>query len=110
MGSYITAFIEHMITKDLLLKIARLARLHVSEVEVPELSGNLNSIFDYMDQLGKADVRDVQPMSHVLAQTNVFRPDVAEPSLPIEDMLRNAPDSNGRFIRVPIIVEPGSES
>lgn len=98
-----------MISKELLLKIARLAHLMVEEREAVELQGNLSSIFDYIGKLEKVDVSNVQPMSHVHGTTNVFREDLVEPSLTVEEGLRNAPDLSGRFIRVPIIIEPGTE-
>ena len=98
-----------MITKELITKIARLAHLHTEEAEVQELSADLSSIFDYIALLEKVDISAVEPLSHVLAQTNVMRPDIAEPSLPVDDLLGIAPDTSGRFIKVPIIVEPGTE-
>ena len=98
-----------MITKELLLKIAKLAHLHVEESEVEGVRKNLTDIFDYMSQLEKIDVTNVEPMSHVSGQTIVFRADEVEAPISVEDALRNTPDSSGRFIRVPIIVEPGTE-
>ena len=98
-----------MITLELLLKIAKLAHLEVKDSEADALQGSLSAIFDYMKTLEKVDVSHVEAMSHVLEASNVFRVDEVVPSLPVEDLLQNAPDSSGRFIRVPIIVEPGSE-
>ncbi len=98
-----------MITKELLLKIAKLAHLRVKDNEVEEFRSNLSSIFDYMSQLEKVDVKDVSPMSHVLGATNVFRKDEVAEGLSTEDIQKNAPDVSGRFIRVPIIVEQGGE-
>ena len=98
-----------MITKELVLKIAKLAHLSVDESSVEGFSKNLSDIFGYMAQLEKVNVDDVAPMSHVLGQTNVFRADEVKPSLGIEEALKNTPDCSGRFIRVPIIVEPGTE-
>ena len=98
-----------MITKELLLKIAKLAHLRVKDAEVEEFRSNLSSIFDYMSQLEKIEVKDVAPMSHVLGATNVFRKDEVIEGLSIDDVQKNAPDTSGRFIRVPIIIEQGGE-
>lgn len=98
-----------MIGKELLLKIAKLAHLYVDESEVGGFQKDLSNIFDYMSQLDKIDVANIEPLSHLSGQTNVFRADETKPSLPIEEALRNTPDASGRFIRVPIIVEPGTE-
>jgi aspartyl-tRNA(Asn)/glutamyl-tRNA(Gln) amidotransferase subunit C len=94
-----------MFTKDQVLKIARLARLHISEEELEALTKDFNSILDYVQQLQKVDVSQVQPMSHVHGATNVMREDETSPSMPAAEALRNAPDTCGSFIRVPIIIE-----
>ena len=94
-----------MISEDEVKKIARLAYLNVEDSEVKKLASQLNAIFGYIQKLEKLDVHDVAPMSHVHGAINVFREDAVEPSLPVEDALKIAPDSSGRFIRVPIIIE-----
>ena len=93
-----------MITKDQVRKVASLAFLHVDDARVDRLTENLNSILGYVQRLEKVDVKDVEPMSHVHGSTNVFRLDEVVSPMPIEDALRNAPDTLGRFIRVPIII------
>jgi len=98
-----------MITKELLLKIAKLAHISVPESETTEFMNNLSSIFGYMEKLESVNVANVEPMSHVLGATNVLRADEVTPSLPVEEALQNAPDSSGRFIRVPIIIDSGVE-
>jgi len=93
-----------MITKDQVRKVASLAFLHVDDARVDRLTENLNSILGYVQRLEMVDVKDVEPMSHVHGSTNVFRLDEVVSPMPIEDALRNAPDTLGRFIRVPIII------
>ena len=94
-----------MLLKDEVLKIAKLAHLSLSDEEATELLGELNSIFKYIEQLNSIDSRIVEPMSHVHGSTNIFREDAVCQSMPIEDVLKNTPDSSGRFIRVPIIID-----
>lgn len=98
------------ITPELVAKIAALARLHVEDSEVPSISEKLSAIFGYIEQLEAVDVGAIEPMSHVLEVSNVMREDVALPSMPVEELLSGAPDSSERFIRVPIILEPGESS
>ena len=99
-----------MITKDQVLKVASLAFLNVEEERVGRLTENLNSILGYVQRLEKVDVKDVEPMSHVHGSTNVFRADAVVPSMPVETALQNAPDTLGRFIRVPLIIAQTTES
>ncbi|MBN8551231.1 MAG: Asp-tRNA(Asn)/Glu-tRNA(Gln) amidotransferase subunit GatC [Deltaproteobacteria bacterium] len=98
-----------MISESDLVKLARLARLTLSGAETTKLTGDLNSILGYVKVLESVDVSKIEPMSHVHGSTNVFRNDVVEPSLPVEQVLAGAPDSSGRFIRVPIVIDPGAE-
>lgn len=94
-----------MLTKEEVSKIALLARLAVSEEEVPRYQQQLSAILDFVAQLGKVDLGDVPPLSHVHGISNVLREDVTEPSLSAEEVVAQAPDRNGRFFRVPLIVE-----
>ena len=94
-----------MISIEEILKIAKLAHLNLSEEEQTRMTSELGAILDYIEQLNKVDVRGVEPMSHVHGSTNIMRDDVTEESLPFEDLKKIVPDSSGRFIRVPIIVE-----
>lgn len=94
-----------MLSKELIRKLAKLARLQVEETEVDPLLRDLNSILGYIQQLDKVDVSTVAPLSQVNGLTNVFRNDLIADPLSAEDSLRNAPDLSGRYIRVPLIVE-----
>lgn len=94
-----------MISIEEILKIAKLAHLNLSEDEQARMTAELSSILDYIDQLNKVDVSGVEPMSHVHGSNNVMREDLIAEPLPFEELKKIAPDSSGRFIRVPIIVE-----
>ena len=72
-------------------KIADLARLQLSEAEKEEYLGQLTAVLDYAAVLNELDLEGVPPSPHAIAQQNVMRDDVIEPSLPIEDTLYNAP-------------------
>lgn len=98
-----------MISESEIVKLARLARVTLTHAETTKLTTDLNSILGHAKVLESIDVSKIEPMSHVHGSTNVFREDVVEPSLPIEQTLANAPDSSGRFIRVPIVIDPGAE-
>lgn len=84
---------------------ARLARLRLSDEEKEEFTGQLNDILTYMDQLNKVDTTEVEPTSHVISITNVLRNDEVCESLPREPSLRNAPEAERGFYKVPKIIE-----
>ena len=98
-----------MMDRKLLESIARLANLSLDEKDEAEYVGKLEAIFQYVAQLEKVDVAQVEPMSHVLGATNVVRDDIVEPSLSVEEGLKNAPDTSGQYIRGPLIIDPGTE-
>jgi aspartyl-tRNA(Asn)/glutamyl-tRNA(Gln) amidotransferase subunit C len=85
--------------------LSRLARLSLPEDEKVRFGNQLDSILSYMDKLNELDTKDVEPTSHVISMSNVVRDDTAEPSLPRDEALSNAPDSTGEFYRVPKIIE-----
>jgi aspartyl-tRNA(Asn)/glutamyl-tRNA(Gln) amidotransferase subunit C len=85
--------------------VARLARLDLSAADRERMRSELDGILTYIDKLRALDTRDVEPTSHAVPVTNVMRDDVERPSLPVADMLANAPDPHREMFRVPKIIE-----
>lgn len=85
--------------------VARLARLELTTEEKERMRAQLDSILSYIDKLSELDTTAVEPTSHVLPMTNVFREDKVTPSLSQEEVLANAPDRHDLFFRVPRILE-----
>jgi len=89
------------ITDATVRHLEKLASLRLADDERQEMRGQLQRILEYVRQLEAIDVADVEPTSQVFGASNVQRPDVVEPSFPLEAMLANAPDRSGPFYRVP---------
>lgn len=85
--------------------VALLARIELAESEREGYAETLSSILAFFDRLKEVDTEGVAPTSHVLDLTNALRPDRREPSLDVEETLRNAPDRSERFFRVPKIID-----
>ncbi|MEE9537850.1 MAG: Asp-tRNA(Asn)/Glu-tRNA(Gln) amidotransferase subunit GatC [candidate division NC10 bacterium] len=85
--------------------VARLARLALSEEERERMRAQLDAILTYIDKLNELDTSQVEPTSHVIPMTNVFREDKVRPSLSQEQALANAPDRQEALFRVPRILE-----
>src|SRR5215217_1426265 len=92
------------LTRDGVAHLAHLSRLAVSEDELDLFAGQLGAVLDAVAQVGKADVADVPPTTHAVPMTNVFREDVARPSLPRDVVLAGAPAAEDGRIRVPRIL------
>lgn len=97
----------HVLTRDEVRKVALLARLKLSEQELDAYTTQLGNVLGYVESLNAVPTDDVEPMVHAVELSNVFRPDVAKPSLPRDRALMNAPKSDGRCFLVPQIIDAG---
>jgi aspartyl-tRNA(Asn)/glutamyl-tRNA(Gln) amidotransferase subunit C len=93
------------VTKEDVRYIANLARLDLKEEEIDRYRHDMNRILGYMEQLNQVDTTDVAPLEHVYEPTTAYRPDVAETPLPHADALKNAPDADSDYFRVPRVIE-----
>ena len=94
------------ISRELLLHVAHLARLELREDELARLEVQLNDILAAVSKVAELDLADVPATSHPLEVVNVWEADEPRPCLPVEDALRNAPERDGDYFRVP----PGGSS
>lgn len=93
------------ISKEQVIHIAKLARLNLTSEEIEEFSKQLSNILLYMEKLNEVNTENIKPLSHILPIENVTREDEEKKSLPIEDVLKIAPDKENNFIKVPKILE-----
>jgi aspartyl-tRNA(Asn)/glutamyl-tRNA(Gln) amidotransferase subunit C len=93
------------ITKKTVEQTAHLARIELEPKELEKLSAQLEKILDFIDQLEKAQIKDIDPTSHILSLRNVLRPDETRDSLAGLEALKNAPQQKGNFFLVPKIIE-----
>lgn len=85
--------------------VAQLARLGLSAEETAKFQAQLGQVLTYVEQLGKLNVEGIDPTAHAAPQTNVFREDVPQPSLAVNEALQNAPQKVSDLFRVPKVVE-----
>ncbi len=86
--------------------VARLSRLSLSGEDVKKFSEQLSLIVDYINKLNEIRTDDVQPTSHALSGVkNVFREDKVRGSLPLDEVLKNAPKKIKDFFGVPKVIE-----
>ena len=86
-------------------RIARLARIAVTDDEVPHLQGELNAILAFVEQLNEVDVEGVEPMTSVTPMVMKKREDrVTDGGYP-DEIVRNAPATEDNFFLVPKVVE-----
>ena len=86
-------------------KVARLARLELSEEEKETYGNQLEQILTYMEQLNQLDTTGVEPTSHAIPIQNAFREDETRPSFPQEEVLGIGPEEESGHFKVPRIIE-----
>ena len=89
-------------------KVAKLARLDLTDKEIAEFTGQLSAIIDYVEKMNELDTTDVEPLAHCLPISNSFREDCVKESLGTEKTLANAPQREGEFFKVPKILDDSS--
>jgi len=93
------------ITRKEVEYVAHLARLELTPEEAEQFTGQLGQILEYFDKLKELDTTSIQPTSHAIPMANAFREDQAKESYDQETALKNAPDKQDGFFRVPKIIE-----
>jgi aspartyl-tRNA(Asn)/glutamyl-tRNA(Gln) amidotransferase subunit C len=86
-------------------RIAQLARIAVSDEEVPHLESELNAILSFVEELGAVDVTDVEPMTSVIPMKLPMRADVVTDGEIESLVLANAPLTEDDFFLVPKVIE-----
>jgi aspartyl-tRNA(Asn)/glutamyl-tRNA(Gln) amidotransferase subunit C len=93
------------LSKETVQYVADLSRLELGPDELQKLSKQLQAILDFIDQLKELDISGIEPTSHILPLSNVFREDTPAACLPIEKTLANAPGKDGNFFVVPKVID-----
>jgi len=89
------------LSRDDVLKLARLARLSLSDDEVAEFSSELTAILHYVEQLQDVEVDGLKPTNQVTGLTNVMREDeVHDYGYAAKDLLKNVPATEDDLIKV----------
>ena len=86
-------------------RIAHLARIAVTEAEVPHLQGELNAMLAFVEQLSEVNVDGIEPMTSVTPMEMKKRTDAVNDGEIPDDIVRNAPETQNHFFLVPKVVE-----
>ena len=96
------------INKQQVTKVAKLARLDLTEDEISEFTDQLSAILEYVEKMNELDTDGIEPLAHCLPISNCFRDDRIKESLGTEITLANAPERDGDFFKVPKILDDNS--
>lgn len=86
-------------------RVANLARIALTPEEKVRFSAQLGDVLTYIAQLKEVDVSGVEATAHAFPVANVWADDAAQPGLPVDQALRNAPAKRDNMFAVPKVVE-----
>ena len=93
------------VTKETVAYIANLARLSLSDSGIVKMQSDMNKILEYMDLLNQVDTSNIEPMEHVYEPGTPLRADIPGEPLSHDAALKNAPDADSDYFRVPKVIE-----
>ena len=85
--------------------ISKLSRISVNEKRAEKLSGDLNSIFDFIEKLNELKTENVEPLTSVAETTLKLRPDEVKSKNIREQIVKNSPQDNEDYFVVPKVIE-----
>jgi aspartyl-tRNA(Asn)/glutamyl-tRNA(Gln) amidotransferase subunit C len=86
---------------DMVRHIARLIRLKLKDEEAAVFSQQFSQIIGYFDLLNELDTGEIQPANEISPTLNIYRDDIETPCMPRIEFLKNSPNHDDRFIKVP---------
>lgn len=93
------------INRDVLDKIAHLARLEFDEKDAEKMMKDMTAIVNWVEKLNEVDTEGVEPLTTMSHEVNSLREDEVKPHLDHEEALKNAPKKDSDYFRVPKVLE-----
>ena len=97
--------VGRLVDEAIVRKIARLARIKITDAEAFALEGELNGILQWVEQLDEVDTTGIEPMTRVVPVAMKKRADVITDGGKADEIVANAPMSEDNFFMVPKVVE-----
>jgi aspartyl-tRNA(Asn)/glutamyl-tRNA(Gln) amidotransferase subunit C len=93
------------INRELLDKIAHLARLEFDDKDAEKMMQDMTAIVSWVEKLNEVDTTGMEPLTTMSHEINALREDKAQRSLSRDEVLKNAPLKNEAYFRVPKVLE-----
>jgi len=96
----------HMkVSKEMVERVAKLAKLEFDESGIAAMQKDLDRILDLCEKLNEVDTDNVEPLIHMTETNNRWREDEAKCVVDKQEALKNAPDKNSDYFKVPKVIE-----
>ncbi len=93
------------IDDSLVDKLAHLSKLQFNEEEKKAIKKDLERMIGLVERMNEVDTTGVEPLLHINPAKNILRHDVVENQISTEEAMKNAPDNDGHFFRVPKVIK-----
>lgn len=93
------------LNKEQVKKLAHLARLEFSEQELDHMMNDLDKMLAFVDRINELDLEHVEPLVYMNPETDKLRKDLAKLEISKDEALRNAPDRDTDYFRVPRVLK-----
>ena len=97
------------VNDSLVEKLANLARLEFNDTEKEEIKKDLQQMIGFVEKLNELDLSTIEPLMHSTGESNVLREDEVKGSISREEGLKNAPDHDGKYFKVPKVIKNTNE-
>lgn len=92
------------LNKETVEKLAHLGRLEFSEEEKESMIQDMDKILAFVDKISELDLDNVEPLVYLTEEGNVLRKDKVETEVSKDEALKNAPDKDTDYFRVPKVM------
>lgn len=92
------------ITRKDIEKLAHLSRLELTEEELVTMESDMNKMLQFVDKINALNLEGIEPLAYMSDEVNVLRADEVKQDISHEDALKNAPDKDTDYFRVPKVM------
>ncbi|NMB07414.1 MAG: Asp-tRNA(Asn)/Glu-tRNA(Gln) amidotransferase subunit GatC [Tissierellia bacterium] len=94
-----------MISKEEINHIAKLSKIKLNEKEIEDFSKEFTETLEYLEIIKEVDLEGVEPTYFINTNKNPLREDIVEESLPLEEVIKNAPDEKYGYFKLPNVMD-----
>ncbi len=93
------------VTNETIDHLAELSKLEFNGAEKEAIRGDLEKILGFIEKLNELDTSNVEPLIHITDTENVLRPDEPEVTITRQEALKNAPQKDSDFFKIPKVLD-----
>ncbi|MGE0566909.1 MAG: Asp-tRNA(Asn)/Glu-tRNA(Gln) amidotransferase subunit GatC [Bacteroidia bacterium] len=86
-------------------ELAHLARLEFDDASKKEMIHDMNRMLDFVNKLNELDTDNIEPLIYMTSEIDVLREDIPEKTISQKDALKNAPQKDSDYFKVPKVLD-----